>query len=162
MVFSMEIVTQRRVGLVQLIAAQVHGDLARDDDLLRTAAAEELILFDAVVLADSIDDEVDGKLLPVVEGDLVLQRILGEGERDRLFLDLREGDELIESPLQFTDIGIDMTCDIVDHVFRECDIELFCPLLKDDAADLIVRRRDRGDEPAREARRYPAVCGRSS
>lgn len=45
-----------------------------------------------------------------------------------------------------------MTCDIVDHVFRECDIELFCPLLKDDTADLIVRRRDRGDEPAREAR----------
>lgn len=97
-VFSMEIVTQRRVGLVQLIAAQVHGDLARDDDLLRTAAAEELILLDAVVLADGIDDEVDGKLLSVVEGDLVFQRILGEGERDRLFLDLREGDELIESP----------------------------------------------------------------
>lgn len=45
-----------------------------------------------------------------------------------------------------------MTCDIVDHIFRECDIELFCSLLKDDAADLIVRRRDRGDEPAREAR----------
>ena len=148
----MEIVTQRRVGLVQLIAAQVHGDLARDDDLLRTAAAEELILLDAVVLADGIDDEVDGKLLTVVEGDLVFQRILGEGERDRLFLDLREGDELIESPLQLTDIGIDMTCDIVDHVFRECNIELFCPLLKDDATDLIVRRRDRGDEPAREAR----------
>ena len=112
MVFSMEIVTQRRVGLVQLIAAQVHGDLARDDDLLRTAAAEELILLDAVVLADGIDDEVDGKLLTVVEGDLVLQCILGEGERDRLFLDLREGDELIESPLQLTDIGIDMTCDM--------------------------------------------------
>ena len=35
--------------------------LARDDDLLRTAAAEELILLDAVVLADGINDEVDGK-----------------------------------------------------------------------------------------------------
>ena len=58
----MEIVTQCRVGLVQLIAAQVHGDLARDDDFLRTAAAEELILLDAVVLADGIYDEVDGKL----------------------------------------------------------------------------------------------------
>ena len=69
-----------------------------------------------------------------------------------MFLDLREGDELIESPFQLTDIGIDMTCDIVDHVFRERDAKLFCSLLKDDAADFIVRRRNRGNEPAGKAR----------
>ena len=151
MIFSFEVVAKRREGFVQLLAADVHGHLPRDDDFLGTAFAQELILLDAVVLAHGVDDEVHGELLISIQRNLILQRVLGEFQGDGLFLDAGEGDQFIESPFQLADIGIDMAGDVVHHVFIQCEIQFFRPLLENDAADFIVRRGNRSHQAAGEA-----------
>ena len=47
MILPAEGIAERRIGLIQLRPAEIHGNLPGNDDFLRTAVSEELVLADA-------------------------------------------------------------------------------------------------------------------
>lgn len=133
MVLPLEAVPKGRIGFMQLISAEVHGNLPGNDDFLGPSVAKEFILFHSIVFADRVDDEIHGEFLAAVDGNLILQRFPGKGKGNGFLLDMGEGDQFIEGPFQFTDIGIDVAGDVVHHVLRQGDAHFsarFCRMMQ--------------------------------
>ena len=140
MVLPLEAVPKGGIGFMQLVSAEVHGNLPGNDDFLGPSVAKEFILLYPIVFADRVDDEIHGEFLAAVDGNLVFQRFPGKGKGNGFLLDMGEGDQFIEGPFQFTDIGIDVAGNVVHHILGQGDAHFFRPFLQDDTADFIIRR----------------------
>src|SRR5256885_2371992 len=98
-----------------LLAHQVHGDLARQDDLPVAGLSLDLVEWDAVVLRDGLDDAIGRKALAVRVVEKVLKHLLRELRRDRHGLERRERDDARERALELADVRHDPLSKEVDH-----------------------------------------------
>ena len=154
MVLSAEVAPDLGQRLVRQVLAKIHGDLAREGDLLRVVLRLQLADLQVVVVRHDLLDRFHadhGR----IDGEDVLQRLLRERQRDGPVLDGGIGADPIESPLELADVRLDLARDEQRNVRGKLHAESAGLLAQDRDLRFEVGRLDVRHEPPREPRHEP-------
>ena len=87
------------------IPGDIHGDLPRKGDVLRSFLSLEVVVGKLVVVGDDPEDVVDRDIAVLGLAEDVLELVLGDLEGDVLVDELGVGDELRQGGLEVPDVG---------------------------------------------------------
>ena len=65
------------------------------------------------MLRYDLDDKLRRNLFRLVRSDDILKLLLGNLHRDLSFLKVGVGEKFVERTFQFTDVGLDVGCDVI-------------------------------------------------
>src|SRR5579875_253162 len=139
-------------GSIRLFTHDVHGDLARPDDLAVALLAAHESRVDAVVAANSFQHLGDGQVRQrLAVGVEVLKRLHGEADGERGIVQCGIGDDTVERPLQLAHAFALWSGNIFDHRGWDAEAQRLCFGAQDRQPVLVFRRLDIGQQTPLEA-----------
>ncbi len=141
MVFAAKLVSNPWETEVKLTSHQIHGDLARQDDVFVAFGTQHLGDIDLEMFRGVLDD--------VLWGEVTRAHLFGIADQGGRRLDvwlesaqLSDGEELVERAFELADIGLDIVRKVFSCLGREGDAGLTSLGVDDRAAGLKVRHLD--------------------
>ncbi len=123
---------------LSVLLGEIHGNLSDDDAFAPTAAADNLLLIHAIVVAHLVENVVDGKRV-VVDLDGTLDDTLGQAQVDVGVVDHGIGQQRVDDTLEVANGAICSLGNVKDDVLRNAQSVTTTLGIEDVNAELVVR-----------------------